>query len=274
MRLLNLAARVCCAFDLNGPQQIRTVQKVKDNQSRDVVTELDMKIHAISEQFVAERLLGCGLLSEEGEHGDFDIQRLLREEWLIVDPLDGSNNHALGLPNYGFMAAYVQHGYITGAVIVLPEHNQYVVFESQRIIYSQPLQIGAENDNGTVYYAYPPRQDVVARQARGALQDLIDEKTAGMYRYGSACVGLYQLLCGKHKAFIGHDIRLWDAVAFLPLLALQQIEVRYSITGLSISLLASRDSDFTESAAKILQQQQGITLHKYLDHDVLRVDTV
>jgi myo-inositol-1(or 4)-monophosphatase len=73
-------------------------------------------------------------------------------------------------------------------------------------------------------------------------------------------------------AFIGHDIRLWDAVAFLPVLASQKIEVRYRIKGLSIILLASKRADFLESAAKILQQQQGLTLHKYSRDDALKGD--
>lgn len=274
MILLNLAAHVCCVFSMSGSQQMRTVQKVKDNQSRDVVTELDMKLHSISEQFVAERLPGCDLLSEEGEQEGLDTQQLLEGEWLIVDPLDGSNNHALGLPNYGYMAAHVRRGVIAGAVIVLPEHNQYIVLESEKSLYAQPLPLGGASDNGTVYYAYPPQQDKSALQARRALQDLIDVKTAGMYRYGAACVGIYQLLCGRHIAFIGHGVRLWDAVAFLPILASQQIEVRYSIKGLSITLVASTRADFLESTVQILQQQEGLTLHKYLRGDALRFQTL
>ena len=74
-------------------------------------------------------------------------------------------------------------------------------------------------------------------------------------------------------AFIGHGIRLWDAIAFLPVLALQGIEVRYQIKGLSITLLASKRADFLESAEQVLKEKQGITLHKYLREDALRVET-
>jgi fructose-1,6-bisphosphatase/inositol monophosphatase family enzyme len=163
---------------------------------------------------------------------------------------------------------------MAGSVVVLPEHNQYIVLEGGQSLYAQPLPLGEASGNSTVYYAYPPQQDMAARQAREALQDLIDAKSAGMYRYGSACAGLYHLLCGKHMAFIGHGIRLWDAVAFLPLLASQRIEVRYSMRGLSITLLASARADFLESAVKILQQSQGLTLHKYFGDDTLEVGTL
>jgi len=273
MIYLNLAGRVCHAFDVSNSQQMRTVQKVKENQSRDVVTKLDIELHVLSERFVTEKLPECKLLSEEGVHGGFNARQLLEEDLLIVDPLDGSHNYALGLPNYGYMAAHVQRGYVTGAVIVVPAHSQYIVLEGNQCLYAQPVASGGASDNSTVYYAYPPQQNTSARRARVALQDLIDVHSAGMYRYGSACVGLYQLLCKKQMAFIGHGIRLWDAIAFLPLLALQGIEVRYCIQGLSITLLASTRTDFLESSAQILQQQQGLALHKYFRDDVLRVQT-
>lgn len=273
MNYLNLAGRVCREFEMSNSQQMRTVQKVKENQSRDVVTELDVKLHAISEQFVAEQISECKLLSEEGVHVGVNTQRLLKEDLLIVDPLDGSHNYALGLPHYGYMAAHLQRGHINGAVIVVPKHSQYIVLDGDQCLYAQPLVSGGASDNGTVYYAYPPLQNTSERQARVALQDLIDVQSAGMYRYGSACVGLYQLLCKKHMAFIGHGIRLWDAIAFLPVLALQGIEVRYQIKGLSITLLASQRSDFLDGAAKILQQKQGLILHTYFRDGALRIET-
>jgi len=271
MKLLNLAARVSRAFSTSNSQQMRTVQKVKDNQARDVVTELDMKLHQISEQFVAERLPGCRLLSEEGGHEGLEPGALSRGEWLVVDPLDGSNNHALGMPHYGYMAAHLSEGRVDGAVIVLPEHDQYIVLEGGQSLFAKPLPVTVAGNHGTVYYAYPPKQDAAARQARGALLDLIDTETAGMYRYGSACAGLYQLLCGKHMAFIGHGIRLWDAFAFMPVLASKQIKVKYAIHAGNITLVAGTNAHFVEGAEQILQKQQSLALHSFR-HDNPRVD--
>ena len=273
MNLLNLAARVCNAFSSSGSQHMRTVQKVKDNQSRDVVTALDMKLHHITEQFVIERLPGCQLLSEEGTNAQAHLPEWRQGEWLIVDPLDGSNNHAVGLPNYGYMAAHLQDGRIEGTVIVLPEHNQYIVLQGEQSLYAQPIPLNVVNDHGTVYYAYPPKQDKQTRDARSALLDLIDAESAGMFRYGSACAGLYQLLCGRHMAFIGHKIRLWDAIAFLPVLSARQIKVMYAIKGNELTLLASTRVDFLDNAARILETQQGITLHNFCN-DTLEIEAL
>jgi myo-inositol-1(or 4)-monophosphatase len=272
VNLLNLAARVCRVFSTSSSKELQTVQKVKDSQRRDVVTELDMKLHKISEEFVIQRLPGCQMLSEEGYHSQFQFRDCLKSEWLIVDPLDGSNNHALGLPNYGYMAALLKAGKIKGSVIVLPEHDQYIVLQDEQTVYSQPVALSEANEFGTVYYAYPPKQDQPAREARSALLDLIDSNSAGMYRYGSACAGLFQLLCGRHIAFIGHGIRIWDAIAFLPVLSARKITTMYAIRGEEFTLLASTQTDFVKCAAQILEQKQGLSLHYYRD-DELKVDS-
>lgn len=269
MKLLTLAARVARAFSENSSQHARMVQKVKDGQSRDVVTELDLRLHGISERFVAERLPGCRLLSEEGGHEGLQAGALRQGDWLVVDPLDGSNNYALGLPHYGYMAAYLRGGHLHGAAIVLPEHGQYIVLEGDRSLYAQPLPRTGSAESATVYYAYPPKQDPAARQARGALQDLVDAESAGMYRYGSACAGLYQLLCGRHMAFIGHGIRLWDALAFLPVLASAQVPVRYALDGGAITLVAGTRAGFLERAVRILEKERGLALHDFRNDGLL-----
>jgi fructose-1,6-bisphosphatase/inositol monophosphatase family enzyme len=135
--------------------------------------------------------------------------------------------------------------------------------DEKRILISQPLGDIPVPRNAPVYYAYPPTQDSAAFTARNELQKLIDAKSSGIYRYGSACIGLYNLVQGKHFAFIGHQIRVWDAIAFLPILRAYNINVRYSLNGMSITLVASRNQEFLKQSAEIFQQNQGIILLDY-----------
>lgn len=270
MKLLTLAGQVCRAFTDSQAAALRTVQKVKNEHSRDVVTALDMKLHALSARFVDEHLPGFKLLSEEGEDAHGQAGLLREGHWLVVDPLDGSSNHAQGLPHFGYMAALLSQGRLDGALVVLPEHDQYLVMDGQRLLSSQPLPAPGQA-RGAVYYAYPPRQDAAARQARSRLLELIDAESSGLYRCGSACVGLYQLLCGQHQAFFGHGVRPWDALAYLPVLAAQGLYLRYGLQGQSMHLLASRRAELVEAAAGILAHQ-GVRLHSYAPGEVLMVE--
>jgi myo-inositol-1(or 4)-monophosphatase len=274
MSLLKLAARVCKTFGASDDPLLRTVQKVKGGQARDVVTGLDFKLHELSQQFVNEYMLGCTLLSEEGSCEMATAAELLAGDWLVVDPLDGSNNHALDLPSFGFMAAHLMSGRIAGAVVVLPEFSQYMVFEKESTITSQSFENTHEIKSAAVYYAYPPAQDAKALSARVDIQNLIDVTSGGMYRYGSACVGLYQLLCGKHMGFVGHGLRMWDALAFLPILAQRGIEVHYLIHETSITLVAAKRLDFVKGVADILLHHQNLKLHPYRSNAALRIEAI
>lgn len=263
MKLTNLAARVAREFSARDRQQLRMVQKVKDGLVRDVVTELDLRLHDISDQFVAERLPGCKLLSEEDPRRAADIADIVKGEWLVVDPLDGSNNFAVGMPNFGYMATHLNDGWIVSAVVVLPESGQYILVDGADVIYAQPLPLTLVENHSSVYYAYPPTQVAAARHARREIADLIDEQSAGMYRYGSSCLGMYNLLCGKHQAFIGHGIRLWDALAFLPILASRGLGVKYAIQAGALTLLAGMDRHFLKSAQQILEVHQGLEFTEF-----------
>ena len=186
MRLIPLVAQICKAFAEADLDHLRTVQKVKHDQVRDVVTELDMNLHNISSVFSSSQLIGSKFLSEEGCNDGMTLGDLFAGKWLVVDPLDGSNNYALQLPGYGYMAAVIDEGFITSACVVLPEHDQYIVMEGAAILVSQPIATIEVASNAPIYYAYPPKQDSAALIARNELQALIDSMSSGMYRYGSA----------------------------------------------------------------------------------------
>ena len=271
MQLIPLAARVCKVFSEAGSNHLRTVQKVKQDQVRDVVTQLDVELHNLSTSYVTSQLSGCKLLSEEGGNEGIGINDVLRGKWLVVDPLDGSNNYALKLPGYGYMASYIDGGFIKSACVVLPEHDQYIVVEGKNILTSKPILRAEGENNAPIYYAYPPKQDTNQFAARIELQKLIDSHSSGMYRSGSACIGLYNLIERKHIAFIGHSIRIWDALAFLPILRVNNIKVHYYLHGLSLTLVASHNHEILKRSVDIFQDTQGITLQEYEIFDSLKV---
>jgi fructose-1,6-bisphosphatase/inositol monophosphatase family enzyme len=263
MQLISLAATICKAFSEAKSDHLRTVQKVKQGQPRDVVTELDIRLHDVSAFYASSKLAECKFLSEEGCDESIGIDEVLCGKWLVVDPLDGSNNYSLELPGYGYMAAYIDEGLIEGACIVLPEYDQYILIDGRNLLVSQPVGNIEVASNAPIYYAYPPKQGAFEFATRIELQKLIDSKSGGMYRYGSACIGLYNLMQGKHLAFIGHQIRVWDAIAFLPILRACNIEVKYCLSGRNINLVASRNHEILESSVKIFQENQGVILKEY-----------
>ena len=85
MRLFPLTAEVCALFSSSAVEELRTVQKVKDEHLRDVVTSLDQRLHLAAASFVQNYLPGCRLMSEEDENICWDMSVLEIGEWLVVD---------------------------------------------------------------------------------------------------------------------------------------------------------------------------------------------
>ncbi|OBI26210.1 hypothetical protein A5709_07440 [Mycobacterium sp. E1386] len=259
MSLLSLTAQVCNVFGAAGDGGLRMVQKVKDDQARDVVSALDQRLHATAASYVADSMPGCSLLSEEGAASSHGLAALAQGEWLVVDPLDGSNNYVLSLPGYGFMAAHLVDGVVAGSVIVLPEDDLYIVFEHGELLLSQRFSPPLAAPSAPIYYAYPPRLSEGGRRARTELLDLVDRRSAGLYRYGSACVGAYNLLRGRHSAFIGHGIRVWDAIAYVPLLHWFGLPARYHLGTSDLTLIAGFDEEFVDEACAVISANEAIT---------------
>jgi len=258
MKMFAMSALVCNLFSTIGSAEMRTVQKVKDHQLRDVVTSLDQSLHELAVSFVETRMPGCKLMSEEGAPINGGSSLLGKGEWLVVDPLDGTNNYSLSMPGFGFMAAYVADGKVAGSVVVLPEHDLYLVFEAGEMLVSQPFAQSPAAPSGSVYYAYPPFLSDAALQSRVQLIDLVDKQSSGFYRYGSSCVGLYNLIRGRHMAFIGHGIRIWDALAYFPILARFGIVFSYYIGNAGLVLVASSNQKFVDEACSIISSSENI----------------
>lgn len=261
MTLLSLSALVCNHFSSASTKNFRMVQKVKDHELRDVVTSLDQYLHNEVVDFVATRMPGCVLISEEGEAFTRGISSLGEGEWLVVDPLDGSNNYAVSLPGFGFMAAHLMEGRVVGSVVVLPEHDIYFVDEGGELLVSQPFSPPSVAASGSIYYAYPPKLCESARLSRSQLIDLVDTRSSGLYRYGSACVGLYNLIRGRHIAFIGHRIRLWDALAYFPLFNYFGIAAHYHIGSSGLCLVASLNQALIDEVCDVITKNESFSFN-------------
>lgn len=262
MDFMTLAAVVCREFTESATESASQIVKVKGGNSRDVVTKLDMRLHQAVRAFVHQSEPMTVVMSEEdAQHDTATLWRAHR--LVVVDPLDGTNNYALAIPGYGFMAAHLVDRLIVSSVVVLPEHNLYMVWDSTRLATSRPILFRSSAPSASIYYAYPPSVDEEFSAARGRVLRVIDQRSAGIYRSGSACIGLYQLLTGAHKAFVGHQVRVWDVLSYLPILAQQGLQVRYKVYGLSATIIASSDAALVSILEEALANGEEHMLHEF-----------
>lgn len=255
MDFMTLAATVCRELNSTRPQTSNKIITIKNSNNRDVVTALDLRLHSAVEDFVHRNDPSAILLSEEDNH--LDPNHYWKSRNLVVlDPLDGSNNYALGIPGYGLMAAHLVDQNVAASLVVLPERDLYLVWQGDRLITSQPVPFARSAPSATTYFAYPPTLGGNSAEARRQMIQVIDELSAGLYRSGSACIGLFQLLMGAHRAFVGLKVRVWDVFAYLPILADLGLETRYVINGLTATLITGHDKEIVGELEDVCNRLQ------------------
>ncbi len=227
--------------------------QVKEGLSRDVVTELDVRLHVATRDFLASMDLSVQLFSEEDPVRQADFRGLV----LVIDPLDGSNNFHMGLPGYGYMATLLDGLKIIESLVVLPQINIYLEWDKSGLFSSQPILNEGRFDSAPIYFAYPPNLDDKSTDVRARLMHQIDEMSSGVYRSGAACVGLYHLLEGRFKAFVGLKIRAWDFLAFMPILASKGIAVGYHLSGETGTIIASWDLSIFNGLLACLPEEEA-----------------
>lgn len=273
MKLSSISGEVIQAFQMFELENSREIKYTKASNPRDVVTSLDLKIHEILQKFCAEKLQGTTFISEESP----DLQSVMEcianlESALVVDPLDGSNNVVCQIREFGFMACLVKKGVIVESLIVLPNEGQILSWtDSEGFVSSRTLQV-IESPSATTYLAYSPNLDTKHSSFRSLMMNFLDETGAGVYRYGSACVGLFRTLVGAHSMFIGLKMRPWDVISYFPLLSSQGLKIIYTADSSAISFLATKSEVFLTEGQKLLEDNLH-TVQEYCIGKSLKVST-
>jgi len=238
----------------------------KNGNARDVVTQSDLDLHRIMQKFCNEEFPGSVFISEEGGFIDGVCNVIASaQSAMLVDPLDGSNNLVCGFQEYGFMACTLENGKFQDSLVVLPSHNQILNWSSnQGFSASREFRVH-QFASASTYLAYAPKLEPTFLQIRTDVWDVLDQFSSGLYRYGSACVGLYRTLIGSHSTFIGLQMRPWDVVAFLPILASHHFRIGYSCSKDEILVVVSSNDALFDAVERILIARFGELLEFRID---------
>lgn len=258
MELNNLQSLIIKQFDTKNLESKSEVEYIKNRVKRDVVTKIDLDMHQMMELFCATEIPGTIFISEEdwaGRHVWRDLVTF--ESALIVDPLDGSNNLVCGFTEFGSMAAILKKGEIVESLVVLPHENQILSWQKEvKLSMTQPVD-SSHHFSAPVYLAYSPRMNKEALRARSEILDYLEGQSAGVYRYGSACVGLYRTFTGQHSSFVGLEMRPWDVLSFFPILVQGGLKLAYSASQDEVTVVASWNDDVFAGSKELLTKKFG-----------------
>ena len=199
-----------------GEVLLRHLRDGTATRSKDVanlVTDADLEaertiVSAIEGAFPGHAILG----EEEAKRGEIDAQDL----W-IVDPLDGTNNFAHGLPHFAVSIAYYRDGRAECGVVLNPVRDD---------LYTAVRGLGAFHNGVSAHVADHRRLDeslvgVGFYYDRGAMMeatlravgDLFRAEIHGIRRFGTAALDLCMVGSGQFGAFFEYQLSPWDFAA-------------------------------------------------------------
>ena len=159
---------------------------------------------------------GYSFLGEEGGlHEGTD-----KTHCWIVDPLDGTLNFLHGIPHFAISIALEREGTIIAGIVYNPVSDDLFTAERGKgaFLNDRRLRVAARRGLSEAVVAcalpHPSRGDVIlTRNDHAAVQ----QKVAGLRRFGAAALDLAWVAAGRLDAFWEHGLSPWDIAAGIAL---------------------------------------------------------
>lgn len=171
----------------------------------DRVTEMDFRIQSRIVAAIASGFPGDGILAEEGDPAPAD-----RDFVWIVDPLDGTNNYALGIPCFAISLAIFRRGEPYAGVVHDPNTGFHSwglrghgAFAGEQRLALTPRKLDAASN---ICVRVPVEADLEPLVARW----LREYKFRG---FGSVALHLAFAALGAIDLILDHKAALWDLAA-------------------------------------------------------------
>lgn len=152
-----------------------------------------------------------------GEEGGLQKGSDATHQW-IVDPLDGTTNFLHGIPQFAISIALEREGTIVAGVIYNPANEELFVAERGKgaFLNDQRLRVAARRHLAEAVIAcglpHLGRGDLALFRREFAV---VQEKVAGLRRFGAASLDLAWVAAGRFDAFWERDLSPWDMAAGL-----------------------------------------------------------
>ena len=195
-----------------------TVQtKANVEQSYNLVTQADLDcekaiVAKILQQFPHHSVLG----EESHENAQLD-DPAAREHLWIVDPIDGTNNFAHRIPQFGVSVAYYYRDQPTVGVVINPATNQcYAAAIGQgATMNGDSIQVSpvAAVQQAVISTGFYYDRGPMMQATLDSMAELFRRDVHGLRRFGAASLDLCMVAAGQCDAYFEYNLGPWDFAA-------------------------------------------------------------
>ncbi len=188
------------------------VGKTQDERSEGLVTKADVEAEQAIVATIRRTFPDHHFLGEEEHSDSVDAEHL----W-VIDPLDGTNNFAHGIPHFAVSVAYYRNGQsVCGAILNPATDELYTAVQGGgAFLNSRPVQVNAHQRlNETIiatgfYYD----RGAIMKATLAAINDLFEQDIHGIRRFGAAALDLVYVGAGRFGGFFEFTLSPWDFAA-------------------------------------------------------------
>ena len=189
---------------------IRT--KTSDDEYQGIVTQADIESERLIVDEIRKSFPGHDFLAEEEYSESAEVEHL----W-IIDPLDGTNNFAHGIPHFAVSVAYYRNGMAHCGVVLNPSTGD--VFTAQRGRGARwngiPVSVNQHqllSDTMVAVGFYYDRGNMM-KSTLHAVEELFAENIHGIRRFGTAALDIVQVALGRFGGYFEFTLSPWDFAA-------------------------------------------------------------
>ena len=194
-----------------------TTEKTSAGQTQGLVTAADVESERAIIEIIRAAFPSHQFLAEENVDG-VDQAALAKAEHLwVIDPLDGTNNFAHGIPHFAISIAYYVQGVAEYGLIrnvVTGDNYQCAkgqgAFQNDSIVSTNSATEFNQCMIGVGFY-YDRGEMMQATLA--AIDSLFAHDIHGIRRFGTAALDLVQIGIGRFGAYFEYTLSPWDFAA-------------------------------------------------------------
>jgi len=190
--------------------EIRT--KYTNEEFQGVVTKADIEAERAIVDDIRRELPDHQFLAEEEHTATLESEHL----W-VIDPLDGTNNFAHGIPHFAISIAYYRMGVAQCGVILNPTTGDLFTTQRGKGSYwnANPVSVNQHQslENTMIAVGFYYDRGAMMKATLNAVEALFHQKIHGIRRFGTAALDLVQVGLGRFGGYFEYELSPWDFAA-------------------------------------------------------------
>ncbi len=191
---------------------VASTEKSEGDKKQGLVTVADLECESAIIETIQASFPDHAFLAEESASTGNNPDHL----W-VIDPLDGTNNFAFGIPHFAVSIAYWENGRpVVGVVLDPIRDEQFVAVEGGgATLNGKPIHVSQHADVsqtmiGTGFYY--DRGEMMS-ETLNCIETLFKKDIQGIRRMGAASLDLAYVAAGRFGAFFELTLAPWDYAA-------------------------------------------------------------